>query len=94
MTATLPPPLLRTLAETRELPTPSDAAGWTAGTVWGIALFRERHVDPAAHRLAHPAAVHGCPFCPPATGEVPVRSSEAYVRELAERRPTWSGTAA
>lgn len=67
MTATLPPNLLRTIDQTRErvaLPGPTSPAWQDASTVWRIALFRERHVDPAAHDHAHPQPMWGCPFCP------------------------------
>ncbi len=67
MTATLPPNLLRTVEQTRErppLPGPSSPAWQDPATVWRIALFRERHVDPAAHGLAHRSPVFGCPWCP------------------------------
>lgn len=88
MTATLPPLRLRTLDQTRELPTPSDTTGWTADQVWRIAM-RMSAVSPAAHTLAHPRPVHDCPYCPPVEGEAPNRGSEQYVRELAARPVSW-----
>lgn len=78
---------LRTLDETRVLPSPSDDAGWSAGMVRQIATW----VDLPAHGLAHPRPVLGCPWCPPAEGDVPQRSCETYWREVAERRPSWGG---
>lgn len=87
MTATLPP-RLRTLDETREprtLPSPSDPAWRDPSTVWQIATFVERNVSPDAHALAHPRPVHHCPFCLPAKGEAPDRSSETYWRDVANR---------
>ncbi|MDG4791925.1 hypothetical protein O7626_39625 [Micromonospora sp. WMMD1102] len=68
MTATLPP-VLRTLDETREplpLPGPSSPAWQDPKMVWRIATYAERTVNRAAHDLAHPSPVWGCPWCPQA----------------------------
>jgi hypothetical protein len=68
VTATLPPSL-RTLDETREavpLPSPASPAWRDPAAVWQIAVYVDRRPDPAAHDLAHPAPVWGCPWCPQA----------------------------
>lgn len=68
----------RTADTTPVWPSPSDDAGWSAEVVARLA-----GVDLPAHDLAHPRAVHDCPWCPPAAGVAPVRSSETYWREVA-----------
>ena len=90
MTQTLHP--LRTQAETRDrdLPSPSDPAWLDSATVPRLLSW----VDPVAHGLSHPRAVHGCPWCPPAEGEPRGKSAETTWREDAERRPSWSGATA
>ncbi|MFY1686409.1 hypothetical protein [Plantactinospora sp. WMMB782] len=101
MTATLPPNLLRTVDQTREavpLPGPSSPAWQDPSTVWRIALFRERHVDPAAHDLAHPQPIWGCDFCPQ-SGVCPqcampspeCADSSGHRREAAGSESSWRG---
>lgn len=43
-------------------PTPTDRVWQDPRTVWRIAAGPQ--VDLAAHDLAHPQPVHGCPWCP------------------------------
>ena len=103
MTATLPP-LVRTVEETRErvpLPGPTSPAWANSATVWQIATYAERTVDPAAHDMAHPAPVWGCDFCPQA-GVCPscflpapeCADPSGHRRQAAGSEQTWRGAAA
>lgn len=73
----------QTIQDIRVLPSPSDDAAWTAEQFNAIAFYGEQTVCPEAHKLAHPNPIHDCPWCPPAQGEAPDRSSETYWRQVA-----------
>ncbi|MBM0235890.1 hypothetical protein JNW88_00110 [Micromonospora sp. ATA32] len=54
-----------TLPAERLLPSPTDPAWSDPSTVTAITYWSDT-VNPAAHTLAHPQPVQGCPGCPPA----------------------------
>lgn len=56
-----------TKTASRVLPSPSDEHAWTNPSTIPEIVYWQDTVDPAAHRLAHPTAIQGCPGCPPVT---------------------------
>lgn len=56
-------PTLDEARRNRKLPSRSDEAAWDAELVTQIAHWADM-VSPAAHDLAHPQPVQGCPWCP------------------------------
>lgn len=60
-------PVLPAPPRERLLPSPTDPAWADPATIEAIAYWQDT-VSPAAHQLAHPRPVQGCPGCPPVVG--------------------------
>ncbi|MFG1659015.1 hypothetical protein ACGFIY_21035 [Micromonospora chersina] len=78
-----------TLPAERLLPSPTDPAWNDPATFDAIAYWQDT-VNPAAHQLAHPQPVQGCPGCPPVTACLLCGLPPAACPDLAGHRRTFA----